>query len=139
MQEQHSGFTLLEMLTVLLIISVLSLIAYPNYVSYIYKTQRTDAMNSLFHYQALWQQCMFSTQDNMMCLQELGFNNSQSLASLQNHYQISALGDEFDVVLTARAIDRQADDKNCVVFSLDNKGIMLAYDENGIENNKECW
>lgn len=133
------GFTLIEILTVLLIISLLALMAYPNYMHYIHKSNRLDALSSLFHYQALWQQCLLNTPQAASCLQEIGLGNEQTQTSLSSHYQISAQLDEPLIIFNAKPVLNQQKDEACAHFSLDSLGNMIAYDEQQQVNTKVCW
>lgn len=131
--HKKNGFTLLELLTVLLIISTIALMAYPNYMSYVYKSNRVDAMNSLFHYQALWQHCMLQVQNAEDCLQAIDL--AHPVSSLQKHYQISATQHQF----RAEPIDNQAKDLECTVWLLENNGQMLAYNHLEQDTTVQCW
>lgn len=133
------GFTLIEILTVLLIISLLALMAYPNYMQYIHKSNRLDAANSLFHYQALWQQCLLNTPQTDVCLQEIGLGHGQTQASLSSHYQISAQIDEPLIIFNATAVLNQQKDETCAHFVLDSLGVMIAYDAQLQITTKTCW
>lgn len=139
MQDKNLGFTLIEILTVLLIISLLSLIAYPNYISYIYKSNRLDAINSLFHYQALWQQCLLNLPDAQACLESIGFAPLQIQDSLSGHYQISAQMNEPIVIFSAKPVGSQENDDECLDFLLDSQGGMRAYDKEQEETTLMCW
>jgi len=139
MQDKNLGFTLIEILTVLLIISLIALLAYPNYISYIYKSNRLDAINSLFHYQALWQKCLLNLPDSSQCLQETGLASGQTQESLSNHYQISAHTRESVVYFNANSMLAQINDQDCAEFLLDSQGGMRAYDIQGQETTVKCW
>ena len=139
MQGKHLGFTLIEILAVLLLISVLALIAYPNYISYIYKSNRLDAKNSLFHYQALWQQCLVNEINSDICLETVGLAPEQTQTSLAQHYHISARHDEFIVTFKATPLQNQINDNSCASFLLDSQGGMKAYDDTHQETTASCW
>jgi prepilin-type N-terminal cleavage/methylation domain-containing protein len=136
---KQQGFTLIEILSVLLIISIISLIAYPNYISYIYKSNRLDAHNSLFHYQALWQQCALNVMDAQECLDNIGLDSGSAKPSLSAHYQISANIDASTVIFTAVPVQHQANDTTCALFLLDSMGHMKAYDKQQQDTTKQCW
>lgn len=133
------GFTLIEILSVLLIISLIALIAYPNYMSYLYKSNRLDAANSLFHYQALWQQCLLNTPDSEECLVSIGLNAGQAKSSLSEHYQISTQIEQSTVTFVAVPVQNQAQDTACAKFLLDSLGDMKAYDNNHQDTTVKCW
>ncbi|MGA2655287.1 MAG: type IV pilin protein [Gammaproteobacteria bacterium] len=133
------GFTLIEILCVLLIISVLALIAYPSYMNYIYKANRLDAANSLYHFQALWQKCLLNTPDAQACLESIGLSSSQTQTSLSAHYQISANVDETTVIFFAKPILSQSKDSTCAEFILDSLGQMKAYDQHQQDTTVQCW
>lgn len=136
---KHLGFTLIEILTVLLIISLIALMAYPNYISYIHKSNRLDAVNSLFHYQALWQQCLLNIPKVDICLQEIGLGSEQTQASLSSHYAIRAQQDEIVVIFNATPVLTQEKDQACTLFLLDSLGNMTAYNSQQQINTKICW
>ncbi len=138
MQEKNLGFTLIEILTVLLIISLIALFAYPNYISYIYKSNRLDAMNSLFHYQALWQQCLLTLPQSDTCLETIDLAPGQTLDSLSQHYQISAHTHEYVVSFSAKPMLAQLNDTACGEFLLDSQGVMKATDAHQ-EATFKCW
>ncbi len=133
------GFTLIEILSVLLIISLIALIAYPNYISYINKSNRLDAANSLFHYQALWQQCVLNVVDAQECLDNIGLGVGSSQASLSAHYQISAHAEASSVIFSAIPVLNQTKDTTCAQFTLDSLGHMNAYDDKQQDTTMQCW
>ncbi len=136
---KNAGFTLIEMLIVLLIISMIALFAYPNYTSYIYKSNRLDAINSLFHYQALWQRCFLNQPQVDTCLQEIGLAAGQTQYSLSNQYQISTYQNDTMITFIAKPILAQSKDQTCAEFLLDTQGGMKAYDHQQKETTLICW
>lgn len=133
------GFTLIEILTVLLIISLIALMAYPNYTRYIHKSNRLDAANSLFHYQALWQQCLLKIPQADTCLQEIGLGSGQTQISLASHYEIHTQQDEAAITFNAKPVLAQKNDQACALFILDSFGNMTAYDADQNINSQTCW
>ncbi len=131
------GFTLLEMLTVLLIMSLIALLAYPSYMQYVYKTHRLDAMQSLFHYQGLWQSCRLHQVDALICLQDIQLAPTQTLPSLQGHYDLTAELKASGITFYATAVN-QAADTTCFKFLLDNTGTYKSYTFDHQESTQRC-
>jgi type IV pilus assembly protein PilE len=137
MREQSNGFTLVEILIVLAIISIIAVMAYPSYVSYFYKSNRLDAMISLFHYQGLLQQCRLNTFDSDDCLNQIGIIPN-GILSLQQHYQIEEAVQE-NITLVAIPLNQQAEDLLCMQFLLDDTGHQQAFDHEGNDTTHQCW
>lgn len=133
------GFTLIELMIVLLLMSILAMIAYPNYMSYIHKSNRLDAMNSLFHYQGMWQQCLLQLPQSDTCLETIGLAPTQVQDSLHKHYEISAHSEAFVVFFSAKPVLNQINDSDCALFSLNSQGVLFAANNDAEETTGMCW
>lgn len=142
--KHRLGFTLLELMITLAIIGILTSIAYSSFQHYVFKARRIDATETLMKL-AVAQEKFFN--QHMRYSSDFtstsGLNHQSSLTS-EGFYQLSVeiktyIDDGQDsFVLTAKAINSQAKDKDCIHFTLNNLTQRKAINNQGVENN-DCW
>ncbi|WNC73344.1 type IV pilin protein [Thalassotalea psychrophila] len=142
--KQGLGFTLLELMITLAIIGILTSIAHASFKSYVLKARRIDATETLMKLaiaqEKFYNQHMHYSTDISSAT---GLNHQSSLSS-EGFYQLSVeiktyVDDGQDsFVLTAKAINSQAKDEDCMSFALNNLTERKAMNNQGVENNA-CW
>jgi type IV pilus assembly protein PilE len=138
-----SGFTLLELLLVISVIGILMAIALPGYQQSQQKARRVDAKVMLMRL-ATYQERFFFT--NNQYTGDIGHllgslpNSTSIIDSDEGYYRIelSVAASGHGWSMTASAIGKQLDDKECLNFYLDNFGKKTAKNHNG-EINNNCW
>lgn len=143
-QSRRIGFTLLELVITLVIIGILSSIAYANFKSYVLKARRIDATETLMKL-AVAQERYYNQhmQYSSDISSSMGLNHQSSFTS-EGFYQltveIQTYGDDGldSFVLAAKAINNQANDKDCISFTVNNLTERKATNAQGVDN-KSCW
>ena len=140
-QRPNRGFTLIELLVAMAILSLLLTIAYPHYTNIAQKVRRSDAQESLFFYQTKLTRCYLQTLDYAPCLATLALDNGRDIASLENHYVLTATLENHNVILeaTTSVQSPQAQDVPCQRFRLNQYSEMQAYTADGASNTQVCW
>ena len=138
------GFTLLELMITLTIIGIITSIAYTSFQSYVLKARRIDATETLMKLavaqERFYNQHMYYSND----ISSTAGLNHQSLLTSEGFYQLSVVIKTYSkdgkdsFILTAKAINNQANDKDCINFSLNNLTVRKAMNNQGVENNG-CW
>ena len=148
MKKRQRGVTLIELLTVMVVLAIIASIAIPSYRRYLLRTQRTDAKTALLQAQ---------TAEEKFVLQNNAYTANVTAAppggmglpgtSEKGFYAIDvpALTNTDGTpgyTLRARpvaAAGGQADDTDCVVFTLDGAGVRTATNSGGADNSTACW
>lgn len=137
--KRKHGFTIIEVMITVGIVGILAGVALPSYQEHVRKSRRADARITL---------------ENLAAAQELYFfrNNKYadkfsdirvvedsvlSLPSEQGLYAITLEGNDFSWGMSATPVGRQAEDRQCAVFSLSNLGDHSAFDADGKASS--CW
>jgi type IV pilus assembly protein PilE len=143
--RQHHGMTLIELLVVLVIVAVLAAISWPSLRDAIYKSRRSDAMQSLARVaQAQERYRSNHPEYTTALLDDLGIKT----ASSEGYYTLSiSLGDntgsEYTVSATANTSTAQGADTQCRTMSIKVIGAQIEYkssDSAGKANAVDhCW
>jgi type IV pilus assembly protein PilE len=147
---ESSGFSLLELMITVGILSILAAIAIPSYQHYVLKSHRTDAKTALFNLASM-EERFFSTSSTYSTLPtDLGYSAASfPFNTLNADYTISQsgfvpavppsalapAGTPATYAFTATAIGVQANDTNCLTFTLDSHGAQTATPD----PNNDCW
>ncbi|TKB44249.1 type IV pilin protein [Thalassotalea mangrovi] len=135
---RDSGFSLIELLVCLAIVTILLAISYPNFRQTWLASQRNDARQQLFSLAVLQQEWLTragSYQANLSLPDSTSGKKNYRLE--QKVKTIAADGLDY-YQIKATAINGQADDVDCIVFTLDSYNVRKAYSKDGTEN-PECW
>ncbi len=148
MTNRQRGFTLVELLTVMVVIAIIAAIAVPSYRKYLLRTQRTDAKTALLQAQTAEEK--FLLQNNLYTANltgGAGVGLGLQAVSEKGFYTIdipALTNTDGSNGFTLRArpaavAGGQADDTDCVVFTLDGSGVRTATNSGGADNTAACW
>lgn len=112
------GFTLIELMIVVAIIGILAGIAYPQYGSFVQKSRRADGHLALMQEVQSLERCKSTSYSYANCTVSLDH-------SPENYYAISLESTASTFTITATGQNRQLDDTECKVMSIDNLGARL--------------
>jgi type IV pilus assembly protein PilE len=141
----HRGFTLLELLVTLAIVAILAALAWPGYGAIIQRAQRNDARLALMtiqhaeevHYQrfnAYTEALTLSGASGGLGLDDHSDNGSYALS-----VSTSDDGQHYSAMARTTAQGRQAADRACASFLIDETGQRAATDASGADNTEACW
>jgi type IV pilus assembly protein PilE len=141
------GFTLIELMVTIVIVAILAAIAIPSYSSQVRKSRRTEARNALLD-AAGREERYFATNNFYTTLPaNLGYGGTFPVVIGSQYYNLSvtcqgaaAAGTNCPVgfLVTATAINTQAKDTACAIFTLDNTGAQVATG-GGATTTATCW
>jgi len=148
MNKRQRGVTLVELMTVMVVLAIIAAIAVPSYRRYLLRAQRTDAKTALLQAQTAEEK--FLLQNNTYTADITGAPGAGGLGlpgtSEKGFYTITAALTNVNGVpgyaLTARPAavsGGQADDTECVVFTLNEQGARTAANSGGADNTAICW
>ena len=139
-KERNRGFTFIELMITIAIVGILITVAVPSYQEYLRKSKRADAKITLEALAAA--QEIYFFRNNKYATKFSGIRMvEESVATLpseQGFYAVTLAGDDFSWSMTAEALDVQAEDKQCVAFTLTHLGMHSAFDVDGLAST-ECW
>lgn len=143
MRNDIRGFTFIELMIAVLIMGILLSIAYPAYLRTVMKSNRTDAKSELLDFQQRVQRCFttngtYVTGANAKCqvLDDL----EEGVATRAGIYMVQASDiSATGYTLSATAIAKQADDKDCYVFSITQAGAKSSRNKSGVDSTATCW
>lgn len=139
------GFTLIELLIALTVVAILSAIAWPGYGAIMHRAQRHDARLALLelqHDQERHYLRHFEYTDLLTDPPAAG-GLGRSDRSRSGEYQLSvtlrADGQGYIAHAVPAPESRQARDRTCARFSLDQTGRHAATDAAGADSTASCW
>jgi type IV pilus assembly protein PilE len=126
-----AGFTLLEMVTVLVIAAILYFVALPGYQHAVLKSGRAAARGILLEVMTRQEEYFINHKHYAVALAELGLpqplyinRQAEAVEQARAAYQVDlVLEDEVFVGVAAAPRNRQAEDGDCMAFSLSRTGI----------------
>jgi type IV pilus assembly protein PilE len=147
--KKQTGFSLIELMVVVAIVAIIASVAIPSYRQYVMRAKRADAKTALLRLAG--NQERFYLQNNTYASQALmddpppaglgidgterGFYTlSMDPAATAGGYQ-----DGYTATATVDAGGEQADDDDCVSFTVDQAGVRTAVDSGGADNTDRCW
>jgi type IV pilus assembly protein PilE len=152
MQKQQVGFTLIEVMIVVAIIGILAGIAYPSYLEQVRKSSRSDAIVLINDVAQRMQRCF--TAQNTYKPAETGIcdvvdkakSSAAGITSKEGFYVVKLSGEEAEYTdstyllkVTPVTGKRQAQDKTCATFTLNQAGVRKAYNSGNTETTDDCW
>lgn len=143
--KTRSGFTLVELLITMAILGILAMIIIPSYNAQIRKSSRSDAVTGLTRAAQDLERCHSDTltYNDATCTDYTG-----GVLTERQLYTITAadLGDvaaqnaqSFTLRADPVAGTTQANDDQCIVFTLDHTGLRVAQNSNGDDTTEACW
>lgn len=148
MQKQQVGFTLIEVMIVVAIIGILAGIAYPSYLEQVRKSSRSDAIVLINEVAQRMQRC-FTAQNTYepvagVCAVKDQVTGAAGITSQEGFYVAKLAGDDLKpttylLKVTPVAGKRQAQDKTCATFTLNQAGVRKALDKEGADSTDSCW
>lgn len=141
-----AGFTLLEMVTVLLIAAVLYFVALPGYQHTVLKSGRAAARGMLLEVTTRQEEYFINNKHYAVALAELGLpepyyinGQAQAVEQARASYQLGlAIEDDVFVGVTAAPRNGQAEDVDCMTFSLSRTGVRAVSGSFAGEPGR-CW
>lgn len=134
----HSGFTIVELMTVIAIIGILSSIAYPLYLSQSMKKNRVVAISSLLQARAQLEKCFLNNQQSGYNGCRVNISNSvdtKKLYSITPVFNFNSNNIAVSYTLTANNFNARIDSQ-CSSFSITNTGIKTSA---GTGSLQRCW
>jgi type IV pilus assembly protein PilE len=146
--QTQRGVTLIELVVVMIIVGILAAVAIPSYRNYVLRSQRSDAKDALLALAT--QQEKFYLQCNRYAdviadAPDCAAFELQGAATSENGwYDLDTDADAdptlgFTATATAVAGENQAQDSECEIFQVTNRGVRTAFDSGGTDNTVECW
>ena len=157
-QTTQTGFTLIELLIAVAIVALLAAIAVPNYTQYVERARRADATTGLTKIAAQLERCytQFGRYDNPTPVCTFGFVSDGAIENVshvdlgggivseEGDYRVtiaavagSTAAQSYQLTATATADGSQANDANCVTFTLTHLGQKNSTP--GPETTTNCW
>lgn len=137
MQNQQTGFTLIELMVVIAIIGILAGIAVPSYSNYMLEARRTDAHIDLRAAAQEMERCRTKTfaYDDTDCA-------FTSRDSNDGHYTIDlatgTTATAFMFTATAKTGGAQIKDTDCRTMTINQTGVTASKDKDG-NVTTDCW
>ena len=130
--EKIGGFSLIELMVVIAIVATLFAYAIPNYRQYVLRSHRTEAQNALLHLTSI-QERHYANRNRYGTSAEIDLTALFPAPTNVNKlfYTITMESTNTTYTITAVAYGKQADDTDCITFTIDNLGEKLP-----VEN---CW
>jgi len=156
MLKSVQGFTLIELLIAVIIVGIVAAIALPSYTKQVAKSRRVDAKVALVELAQLQENHLadhnqfannLGTGTGGLKAEKYGFQkkncSNQPISDYRSkdcYYKlgISQVTGDGGFTLTATAVEKQADDKDCSQLKINAKGEKSGYNENNTEND-DCW
>lgn len=139
MSKRQGGFTLMELVVTVTILLILASIAVPNYRNHVIRSNRSDAMSALTRIAAAQEKFYLQNNTYTDSLAADGLD-IDFRPDLGERYEVRiAAADRDSFIAQATAVDKQANDKNCRVFRLDEEGRRYAEDTSKVVTTADCW
>ena len=141
-----AGFTLLELVTVLVIAAILYFVALPAYQHTVLKSGRAAARGILLDVMTRQEEYFINNKRYAVTLADLGLpqpfyinRQAEAVEPARAAYQVDlAIEDNVFVGATAAPRNRQAEDEDCMTFSLTRTG-MRAVSGSFADAPGHCW
>ena len=143
------GFTLVEIMTVVLLLSILMGLSIPGYRQYVRRANRTDATTDLLRLAAAQER--FYLQNGTYATNAeltpappagLGFTGGKTKRGYYNIAITVGTNTRFTATATAAGGGKQADDRDCETFRINESGLREAAPNGGsytAASAEKCW
>jgi len=140
-----AGFSLLELLVTMAIIAILTTLAWPGYGAVVQRAQRNEARVALLiiqhaeehrfqEFSAYTDALEGATDDGALGLPARSASGNYALV-----ISISSDGQHYLASARAESDGRQAADRSCASFQIDDLGRRIALDAQGRDTSAACW
>lgn len=133
------GFTFIEVMITVGIVGILASVALPSYQEHVRKSRRADARITLENLAAAQELYFFRNNKYADKFSDIRIVDDSVLSLPSEHglYAITLEGNDFSWGMSATPVGRQAEDRQCAIFSLSHLGDHTALDINGKASS--CW
>jgi type IV pilus assembly protein PilE len=147
MRKLMCGVTLIELLVVAVVLSIILGLGVPGYRQYIMRANRADATTALLRMAAA-QERFFIANGTYASEAQRGLAPPAGLgmpATERGYYNLTIAPAAGGLAVGYRASasvnggERQADDTNCAVFTINELGQRSAVDSGGADSTETCW
>jgi type IV pilus assembly protein PilE len=139
---KSAGFTLVELVVAMVVAAILAAIAIPSYTKYVRESRRTDAKSALLDLASLEERYFSTTNTYSTATTDLGYSGSWPVTVGSGYYTVAqptVVGATTTAAatysLTATAIGTQANDTQCLTFTLTSAGVQSATPD----PTNTCW
>lgn len=142
---RRCGFSLIELLVALTVVAILSAIAWPGYGAIIQRAHRTEAKLALLaiqHAQELHYQRHLRYSAQLATPTAEGGLGRSAYSDSRNYLlsvRLEADGQRHVATALADPLGRQARDRQCTYFTLDETGNRRSMDTQGNDTTDACW
>jgi len=147
MRKFMDGFTLIELMIVVLILSVVLGIGVPGYRQYVQRANRADGTTALLRLAAAQERFFIANGTYATTAQlpgappaGLGLDGTE-----RGYYALAVVAGAggitrgFTASATVVAGENQADDDDCNVFTINERGQRAAFTDGGANSTDDCW
>ena len=144
-QESHAaasegGFTLIELMITVAVVAILATIASASYTSQVQHSRRTDGRSAVMDLSGREEKLFSTTNAYSATPSDLGYapvGTPWPIAVGSNYYNVNVVTPTPSTyVITATAINSQANDAACLTLSIDQTGTQAS---TGTGTVKDCW
>jgi type IV pilus assembly protein PilE len=146
MRTRQTGMTLMELLVVIAILAVIASIAIPSYRRYLIRAQRSDATIALLRLQSAQEKHFLQYGSYVIVKANLPKSHADGglgipVKSERGFYDLDVEDTDtgYTAVATPVAGGGQADDHQCVEFSVTESGVKLALDNKKADQTVACF
>lgn len=137
MRDYGFGFTLIELMVTVAIVAILASIAYPSYRNQIMRSNRTEAKTALLQSAQSLEKCFtqYGSYNNTGCGAVNTFNTEHGYYTIDAKTSVTAT--TFNI--SATPLGAQANDTDCVSFTLSNTNAKAASNSGNADTSLSCW
>ena len=146
MRTRQTGMTLMELLVVITILAIIASIAIPSYRRYLIRAQRSDATIALLRLQSAQEKHFLQYGTYVIAKADIPKAHSAGglgmpIKSERGFYDLDVEDTDTGYTATATPVagGGQADDKQCVKFSVTESGVKAAVDNKAAIQTVACF
>jgi type IV pilus assembly protein PilE len=154
-RQTIGGFTLIELMITVVIVAILATIAVPSYNSYVMKSRRTEAKSALLDMASSEERYLTANSTYTATPSNLGYGATFPITLQSGYYTVAAADFQITAAqaaanatspptpaaftITARPVGSQANDTQCMSFTVTSTGSQTALNSSGTDNSATCW